>query len=164
MSSDGRSIVSGSYDGTVRVWDAVTGDLLRTCAAFDVSLRNISISQDGKHIMAVSFSDTACVWDAHSGKVRMKFDAERPGLAIYLFDCVHDEPRQSARGCSTIRWHPAHQKNDDRCRESAWRTWRVFICLLGESGRTSARVRSTRRNAISLGFEQGHAYVQAERL
>ena len=64
-------IVSGSADGTVRVWDAVTGDPvggLRS-AGHDGPVRAVAIGQAGDREVIVSGSDdgTVRVWDAVTG-------------------------------------------------------------------------------------------------
>jgi WD40 repeat protein len=56
FSPDGKSIVSGaSRDNKIRVWDAVTGDLLRPTSGWGNGdfCHKIAFSRDGKQVMAV---------------------------------------------------------------------------------------------------------------
>ena len=63
-------IVSGSADGTVRVWDAVTGDPVGApLAGHDNSVNAVAIGRAGDRDVIVSGSDdgTVRVWDAVTG-------------------------------------------------------------------------------------------------
>ena len=80
-SPNGRHIVSGSSDKTVRVWDAETGEPIREllCGSF---VNGIAFSPDGHHIAAALNGKTVCIWDSttwelavsplrgHHGRVR----------------------------------------------------------------------------------------------
>ncbi len=51
FSPDGRLIVSGSIDGTVRVWDAATGAERRVLQGHSCSVRAVAFSPDGQLIV-----------------------------------------------------------------------------------------------------------------
>jgi WD40 repeat protein len=67
FSQDGRRIVSGSDDNTIRVWDAATGDVVAGPLQGPDWVRSVAFSQDGRHV--VSGYVTICVWDAETGDV-----------------------------------------------------------------------------------------------
>ena len=68
FSGDGKLIVSGSGDRTVRVWNAVTGTCLQTLEGHTEDVISVSFSGDGKLIVSGSDDRTVRVWNAVSGE------------------------------------------------------------------------------------------------
>ena len=66
-SPDGRRIVSGSEDKTVRVWDAETGDALQTIHGHSEWVTSVAYSPDGRRLVSGSWDKTVRVWDAETG-------------------------------------------------------------------------------------------------
>jgi WD40 repeat protein len=93
-SPDGKHIVSGSYDNTVRIWGAATGEevshraltfvFAAACTGADLWgrvdeqkctlrghsdwVRSVAYSQDGKLIVSGSHDRTVRIWDAATGE------------------------------------------------------------------------------------------------
>ena len=67
FSPDGSRIASGSYDNTVRIWDAVNGDSLCTLEGHSSSVNSVAFSPDGSRIASGSDDKTVRIWDAGNG-------------------------------------------------------------------------------------------------
>jgi len=67
-SPDGSRIVSASNDGTMRVWDAETGQELTQLTGHIGIVYSMAYSPDGSRIVGGSSDGTVRVWDAETGR------------------------------------------------------------------------------------------------
>ena len=68
-SPDGATIASGTEDGTIVLWDALSGEQLSALSAPDVvSVRDVAWSFDGVYLATANHDASAIVWDAASGE------------------------------------------------------------------------------------------------
>lgn len=69
FSIDGRRVISGAYDDTVRVWDVETGNLvLGPLGSHNGIVTCVAVSPDGSMIASGSLDNTLRVWDSTTGK------------------------------------------------------------------------------------------------
>jgi len=67
-SPDGRHITSGSYDKTIRIWDAETGSPVgEPLVGHNDNVLSVAYSPDGRHILSGSSDKTIRIWDAETG-------------------------------------------------------------------------------------------------
>jgi WD40 repeat protein/serine/threonine protein kinase len=64
---DGRLLVTGSLDGTVKLWDAETGATLRTFRGHVGAVHSVAIAGDARTIVSGGDDGTARVWDGETG-------------------------------------------------------------------------------------------------
>ena len=67
-SPDRSQIVSGSWDNTVRIWNATTGNLTRTLNGHTNSVNSVAWSPDSSQIASGSYDNTVRIWDAATGE------------------------------------------------------------------------------------------------
>jgi len=68
FSSDGRSLVSGSFDRTVKFWDMQTGGVIKTFHGHTNHVWSVSISADCTRIASGSDDLTIRLWDIQTGE------------------------------------------------------------------------------------------------
>ena len=68
FSSDGRSLVSGSHDTTVKFWDMQTGGVIKTFHGHTSWVCSVSISADCTRIASGSEAGTIHLWDIQTGE------------------------------------------------------------------------------------------------
>lgn len=67
--ADGSFLASGSFDGTVRLWNIDTGEQTAVFAGHRGSIGNIAVSPDGKTVVSGGTWDTTIIlWDVETGK------------------------------------------------------------------------------------------------
>jgi WD40 repeat protein/tRNA A-37 threonylcarbamoyl transferase component Bud32/tetratricopeptide (TPR) repeat protein len=70
FSPDGTRLITGGRDKTVKLWNAATGQLLRTYRGHAKEVSGVAFSPNGKQVASVAgFEQTAHVWDARTGKL-----------------------------------------------------------------------------------------------
>jgi len=68
FSPDGRWVLSGSDDGTVKLWDVVTGKEVRTFAGHTDRISSVAFSPDGRQVLSGSNDETVKLWDMVTGR------------------------------------------------------------------------------------------------
>jgi WD40 repeat protein len=92
FSGDGARVATSSSDGTARVWDARSGELLRTVEAFlegperMLTDTTATLSADGTRLAtAASYEDVARVWDVDTGEQLAELRGHAGGVVDVAF-------------------------------------------------------------------------------
>jgi len=73
---DGRHIISGSEDKTIKIWNSNTGNLLHSLAGHARGVNAVVISQDGEQIISGSEDKTIKLWKLASGESETLFQSD----------------------------------------------------------------------------------------
>jgi WD40 repeat protein len=99
VTADGR-VISGSHDGTVRVWDLDSGELLRTLTDHQSHLRGVgavAVSADGGRAVFGDYGGTVRVWDLDAGELLHSLTGHRRNLRVEAV-AVTAEGRRAVSG------------------------------------------------------------------
>ena len=108
FSPDGKTVLTGSYDKTARLWDAATGQPLGPPLTHQDTVQAVAFSPDGKTVLTGSVDKTARLWDAATGRpLGPPHDASGRGLGRGVQpgrqDRADRERGTRRRGCGTRR-------------------------------------------------------------
>jgi WD40 repeat protein len=73
-SPSGDLVASGHDDGSVRMWDAVSGQAIRTMCDHSGSIRSVAFSPDGKTLASGAEDSTVRLWDVATGTSLRAFE------------------------------------------------------------------------------------------
>ena len=85
FSPDGKRLASGSADGTVKVWDALTGQETLTLKGHNGRVASVAFSPDGQRIASGSRDGTVKVWDALTGQETLTLKGHTKGISSVVF-------------------------------------------------------------------------------
>lgn len=84
MSADGRYGLSGSRDGTLKLWEVESGRCLRTLEGHTQSVSCVCLSKNGQYALSGGWDHTLKLWEVESGRCLRAFE----GHTFYLVNSV----------------------------------------------------------------------------
>ena len=78
FSPDGRYVLSGSDDKTLKLWDIETGREIRQFKGHTNYVLSVAFSPDGRTIVSGSFDNTLKLWEVATGKEIRTFKGHKP--------------------------------------------------------------------------------------
>ncbi|MFO0957797.1 MAG: WD40 repeat domain-containing protein [Isosphaeraceae bacterium] len=85
FSPDGSRVVTASFDGTAKVWDARSGAEILTLNGHTNAVSSASFSPDGSRVITAGGDGTARVWDARSGAEALTLNGHTAGVTSASF-------------------------------------------------------------------------------
>jgi WD40 repeat protein len=107
FSPDSKTIVSGSEDNTVSLWDAVTSEERRTLEGHDNVVWAVAFSQDGKTVASRSGDKTVRLWDATTGKERQVLQGHDDYITAVAFSLDGKTVASGSRDNTVRVWDAA---------------------------------------------------------
>ena len=120
FSPDGKTLASGSWDQTVRLWDVETEQLLHTLTGHTSHVGSVAFSLDGQTLVSSDWDGNIRLWDPHTGKHKRTLNEHHGSVASVAFSADGDT-LASGHGDHTIGlWNTT--------------TWQVERTLTGHTG------------------------------
>jgi eukaryotic-like serine/threonine-protein kinase len=82
FSPDGKRLSTASWDKTLKVWDAETGQELRTLQGHTARAQAVTYSPDGRRLVSTAQDNSIKVWDPESGQELLTLKADSAGVAF----------------------------------------------------------------------------------
>ena len=136
FSPDGQRLASASFDQTVKVWDARTGQESLTLKGHTSLVRSVAFSPDGQRLASASWDQTVKVWDARTGQESHTLKGHT-GQVLSVAFSPDGQRLASASEDQTVKvWDAAHrpgesrpQRTHQRCRKRGVQPGRPTPCL-----------------------------------
>ena len=107
-SPDGKTLASGLSGGQIKIWDARSGELLRTLEEHTSHVSSVAFAPDGKTLASNTiWSNTVKLWDARSGALLRTLEGHTSGIRSVAF-APDGKTLASGSSDKTIKLWDAH--------------------------------------------------------
>jgi WD40 repeat protein/serine/threonine protein kinase len=85
VSSNGETAASAAEDGTLRIWDVATGEMLHTWQASDAALTSLTFGPDGETLLSGSADHRLYLWNMATGTVLFTLEGHTAPIRSVAF-------------------------------------------------------------------------------
>lgn len=85
LTLDGKTAVTGSVEGKLRIWDVDTGMEIREISVLNGGISKIAVSPNGKYVLTGNEDGTAILWDIHDGQEVRRFKVDSESVSAISF-------------------------------------------------------------------------------
>eukprot|EP01083_Nonionella_stella_P131565 399794_1 len=151
ISSDGQFALSGSWDGTLRLWDLNNGQSTRRFVKHTKDVLSVAFSADNRQIVSGSRDKTINLWNT-LGQCKFTIDNTAAGAHTEWVSCVRFSPNVSNPVIVSASW------------DHTVRVWNVTNCTLrttltGHTGYINAVTVSPDGSLCASGGKDGTAML-----
>ena len=81
----GSKVLTGSADDSARLWNPLTGEVVRTFTGHKTWVSSVAFSPDGSKVLTGSYDNTAKLWNASTGAVIRTFTGHKDYISSVAF-------------------------------------------------------------------------------
>lgn len=119
-------LATGSFDATIRLWDALTGTCLHILKNHAEAVYSISFSPDARRLASGSFDERLNVWDVKTGALQKTFRADGG-----IFEVHFNKDGSKLAACTSNR--QVIHRHTNRKIQQADHSFFVSFCVGGDS-------------------------------
>ncbi len=102
ITNDGRCVLSGSHERTLKLWDLRTGELVRSFAGHTDFVHAVALAPDDRHALSGSSDQTVRLWELATGRLLHAFTGHG-GRVIAVAFCPDGRYALSGSSDRTLR-------------------------------------------------------------
>ncbi|MGH9649713.1 MAG: hypothetical protein ACRD3I_04495, partial [Terriglobales bacterium] len=107
FSPDGRWLVSGSWDGTARLWQAASGRLVHTFAGHTDPVKAVAINPQASLVASGGWDTSIKIWDVVTGRQAQDLAGHSWWISALRFNPRGDLLASASRDGSVRLWDPS---------------------------------------------------------
>ncbi|KAF9514788.1 hypothetical protein BS47DRAFT_1361503 [Hydnum rufescens UP504] len=104
FSPNGLRLLSGSWDETLCLWDAISGVYIATLQGHSHWVSLVAFSPDGLWLASGSYDHTICLWDAMSGAQIATLQGHSGCISLLAFSCNGLQLVSGSDCCTLCLW------------------------------------------------------------
>jgi len=158
FSPDGISLVSGSHDNTIKLWDMQTGGVVKTFQGHTGGVHSVSISVDCNIIASGSKDKTIRLWDIQTGKCHQIVQQWKDVDSVHFFPL---DPQHfiSVSSGKVQEWNIDGYKilpeYDGSCAAFSFDGTKLVLC-----NRAAVQVQSSNSRAVVVEYNTGNTWAR----